>query len=98
MTEDSDERVARMASMKLGEGDVRGAVRALCSTAGLVHCSEASFSLLCDLHPHAPADRREAPHSAIAPLSPSSAGILAAVRSFPGGSAGGADGLRPQHL
>jgi hypothetical protein len=51
-----------------------------------------------DKHPPAPLDRRNLPVSTDPPLSITSKDVLKAVKSFTSGSAGGPDGLRPQHL
>jgi hypothetical protein len=54
--------------------------------------------MLIDKHPPAPLDRRTLPAPAVAPLSVRAAEVRQAIRSFAPGSAGGPDGLRPQHL
>ena len=50
------------------------------------------------LHPPVPLDRRSAPLPDSNPLQVSTSAIKKAIQSFPNGSAGGPDGLRPQHL
>ena len=50
------------------------------------------------LHPSAPLDRRAAPITSSAPLHATPQVVLEAITSFLHGSAGGPDGLRPQHL
>jgi hypothetical protein len=94
----SDETIARMASVKLENGDVKSAVRLLCSDDTLATKDGKTFIELCRLHPPAPADRRQAPSTIAPPLQVSSAAVRTAIQSFPNGSAAGPDGLRPQHL
>jgi len=91
--------IARRAAAKLDEGDVKGAVRSLCSSDTLQKPTLLSFQKIKDKHPPAPADRRpldkQLPGS---PLTVTSEAVLEAINSFPAGSSGGPDGLRPQHL
>ena len=94
----ADETTARMASVKLEDSDIKGAVRLLCSEDTLASENSETFNKLCSLHPAAPVDRRQAPSTTMQPLQVSSAAVRAAIQSFPNGSAAGPDGLRPQHL
>ena len=93
-----DETLAKMAAAKLEDGDVKGAVRLLCSDDMLAVPDDVTYDALCDLHPPAPADRRPAPSTDTPPLQVSPSVVRVAIRSFPSGSAAGPDGLRPQHL
>jgi len=93
-----DESIAAMASAKLEDGDVKGAVRVLCSYDRLTVPDNTSFAELCRLHPSVPADRRPAPSLDKPPLQVSTVAVKAAIQSFPNGSAGGPDSLRPQHI
>ena len=93
-----DEDAAKRASIKLDCGDIRGAVRCLCSDETMAEHGPATLQLLMDKHPPAPLDRRNSPVSTDPPLSITSKDVLKAVKSFTPGSAGGPDGLRPQHL
>ena len=95
---DTDESIARRASSKLGEGDVKGAVRILCSGSKVAACNATNLEALARLHPPSPTTRRPAPPNTTPPLMVDTETVLAAVRSFPSGTAGGPDGLRPQHL
>ena len=88
-------------SLKLEEGDFRGAIRLACSEDSIAPSTEETYSALVAIHP------QSHPHSSYPPapsvsdyLSISIApGLVAqAILSFPAGSAGGPDGLRPQHL
>ena len=91
--------VAAKISGKLEEGDFTGAVRLASSDDVLAPYDEATFAALQKRHPP--------PRFSSIPPSPCSETqsnavvgeeILRAVRSFPKASAGGPDGLRPQHL
>ncbi|KAJ8727191.1 hypothetical protein PYW08_015588 [Mythimna loreyi] len=88
---------------KLNDGDISGAARLLFSSDVVAPYSPDTISALESKHP-APADDltfpdppdRPIPDSQIFPiLAPQ---LLAAVSSFRSGSAGGLDGLTPQHL
>lgn len=94
----SDERRAARASEKMCEGDVKGAIRLLCSQESFLPSDASITAKLRSLHPPAPPDRRLPPVSAVAPLFVSPSAVLGAVMSFNGGSSSGPDGLRPQHL
>ena len=92
--------LAKRVSSKLEDGDFRGAVRIACSQDSLAPMSEETLSSLRAKHP------RQSDGSCLPPapqvdtlLMPLAEGeIMQAIRSFPCGSAGGPDGLRPQHL
>ena len=87
------------ASAKLQEGDIRGAVRCLCSDETLAPSTAATHQALLAKHPSRPADRRAPPSAAATPpMTVNAADVRLAIRSFTPGSAGGRDGLRPQHL
>lgn len=94
-----DAAAAKRAAAKLDEGDIKGAIRQLCSSDVVAEPSPATRQLLLPKHPPAPADRRApAPDDLTAPLLASVDQVRGAIKSFPSGSSGGPDGLRPQHL
>ena len=95
---DNDEEAAKRASAKLEEGDVRGAIRILASKDTVAPVNDVTVASLRVLHPSAPVDLRPAPASFVTPLQATVLDVRAAIMSFPNGSAGGPDGLRPQHL
>ena len=93
--------LASRVSSKLEEGDFKGAVKLACSEDTIADMSIATLSALQQKHPS------PHPDSCIPPLPQGSVAhtvsvsveeVAKAIRSFPNGSAGGPDGLRPQHL
>ena len=83
---------------QVSEGDVRWAIRVLCSNDGVAIPDHARLMELELLHPPALPNRWPTPVSSVAPLSTTPAAVYAAGMAFPSGSVGGPDGLRPQHL
>jgi hypothetical protein len=94
----SDSAIAKRAASKLEEGNVCGAIRALCSNETIATPDETTIQRLKHLHPIMPADRRHVTWTQCNPLQATCKNVTDAIRSFPSGSAGGPDGLRPQHL
>ena len=95
---DDETATAKRAASKLEEGDVRGAIRLLCSMDTIAAPNDESLDKLRHLHPATPSDRRKSPSTTVPPLTVSEGVVKASIMSFPCGSAGGPDGLRPQHL
>ena len=95
-----EEAIAKRAAAKLDEGDVRGAIRQLCSSDTFAEPSKETWQSLLAKHPPALAQRPTLPFPVdnLEPLTVSPDQVLRAIRSFPPGSSGGVDGLRPQHL
>ena len=87
-------------SEKLEEGDFKGSVRIACSEDSMADRSDATFAALKEKHPslHLNSSIPPAPDVSVPLLSVSAEDIAQAIRSFPNGTAGGPDGLRPQHL
>ena len=81
------------------EGDFRGAVRIACSDDIIADMSDTTLAALKQKHP-APHPDSDIPSllEAHSHLTVSEEEVALAIRSFPNGSAGGPDGLRPQHL
>ena len=67
-TKSRDQIAAVLAAAKLEDGDIKGAVRLLCSDDSLVVPDGATFAELIRLHPTAPVDRHPAPSSVTLPL------------------------------
>lgn len=104
-----DSNLAARVSAKIEEGDVRGAVRLAVSDDILAPCTNAAADALRLLHPRRAAPVTGSPSppepnvinvndSMRSVLTLSVEDIAEAIKSFPAGSAGGLDGLRPQHL
>ena len=90
-------------STKLEESDFKGAVRLASSDVKLAPMNMATFEALKEKHPPLHPDSAFPPlpedlQSESDSVSVTDECIIKATRSFPNGSAGGPDGLRPQHL
>ena len=96
---DADSARAAAISTKLEEGNITAAVRILCSDDSPADFSSSNLDRLRGKHPSEHAVARHSANPAEKPaLQVSEIVVLKAVRSFPAGSAGGPDGIRPQHL
>jgi hypothetical protein len=94
-----DELLAAAVTAKVEDGNIKAAIRLLCSEEKPAVDTAATFLKLLERHP-APSVGRcpaEDPLSTSA-LQVSEAMVLQAIRSFPAGSSGGPDGIRPQHI
>ena len=91
--------LAKRVSSKLEEGDYRGAVCTACSEDSVAVVTEEVISELKRKHPPSHTDSHIIlpPDQSISSITVSEE-ICQAIRSFPNGSSGGPDGLRPQHL
>ena len=98
-TDDLDTQLTTRMSAKLEEGDLKGAVRLASSEDTLAPMNEAPLEALEGKHPapHSdstiPSAKDTSQHFPI-----SKEEVAQAICSFPKNSAGGPDGLRPQHL
>ena len=91
--------LSRAVTAKIEDGNIKAAIRLLCSEDKPADCSEAVVAALRSTHPAAPSSRTAVPDPAtINSLQVTEADVLRAVKAFPAGSSGGPDGLRPQHL
>src|SRR6218665_1655684 len=86
--------IARAVSSKLEEGNIRAAVRILCSNESLVQADSESLKELLKMHPP-PMDMSELPPSNSLAFQTTEGDVMRMVRSFPTGSAGGAAGKTP---
>ena len=81
------------------ERDFKGAVRLACSEDTFAERSDVTYTVLREKHPAPPLDSSIPPPPTQARgLHISEPEIVKAILSFPCGSAGGSNGLRPQHL
>ena len=86
---------------KMEDGNVSAAVRILCSEESLAESNLDTLNKLKEKHPAANSNGSSAPLPSSVntqALQVTENEVLKAVRSFPSGSAGGPDGIRPQHL
>jgi len=101
-SEEAEQYLAKAVSSKLEEGNIKAAIRLACSEDKPAPNTAETLSALKKKHPPAATDRRPAcsPDSArFDPLQMFDAEIISRmIRSFPVGSAGGPDGITPQHL
>ena len=92
--------LAKRVSAKLEEGDYRGAVRIACSEDAIEDITDKTISSLREKHPgphpesHIPSPPQ--PEEFVPLPAITEEEIASAIRSFPRGSAGGPDGIRPQ--
>ena len=92
--------LATRVSAKLEEGDFRGAVRVASSEDRRADMSESALTALQGKHPTPHPNTSIPPFPGLPPLLSvvSLEEVSRAIMSFPNGSAGSPDGLRPQHL
>ena len=94
--------LASRVSTKLEEGDFKGAVRLACSEDSIAEEDESTIAALKSKHPSPHPDTSIPPHPQDAELEAAlkvcEGDVSHAIQTFPKGSAGGPDGLRPQHL
>jgi hypothetical protein len=84
---------------KVEDGNIKAAIRMLCSDEKPATDVKASYEKLLERHPDPPLDRgpTQSPDD-IPAIQVSEAEVMSAIRSFPAGSSGGPDGVRPQHI
>ena len=92
---DPDASLAAAVTSKMEEGNMRAAVRLLCSDERPAEFSDASLRALQAKHPLQATDRREFPPLESHSLSVDKSNVIEAIRSFPNGSGGGPDGFKP---
>lgn len=95
----SDQLLASAVTAKIEDGNIKAAIRIV--TSGEQPASDDAHTLhaLHERHPCAASDRQpfQAPSELLA-ANFIDEDIIAAIHSFPAGSSGGPDGIRPQHL
>ncbi len=84
---------------KVEDGNIKAAIRILSSEERPADDSDVTYSKLLERHPAAPANRclPPDPHNVTA-IQMSESEVQKIIRSFPAGSSGGPDGIRPQHI
>ena len=96
---DDNSVLATAVRSKLEDGNIRAAVRIICSDEKPAVNSDATLKALHSHHPPAAVDRAAMPDPATYnAVRVTKLDVCAAIRSFPAGSAAGPNGIRPQHL
>ena len=94
-----DHLLAQAVTTKLEDGNLRAAIRLMCSDDTPAALSMENLKRLQEKHPQAQPIGGPSPDPAqFTPLSVEEAEVRRAILSFPAGSSGGPDGMRPQHL
>ena len=99
-----EDSLAARVSVKLEEGDFKGAVRLACSDDTLAPMNEATYEALLERHPPLhpdsiiPTVEEASQDHSYTPIRVTEEEIVQAILSFPKDSASGPDGFRPQHL
>lgn len=85
---------------KVSDGDIKGAARLLFSDDAVAPANSETLTALLAKHPPSDVNLRlpDPPQPDDPTLTTTTEAIFAAIMSFPNGSAGGLDGLAPQHL
>ena len=94
-----DQSIATAVMSKIEDGNIKAAIRIITSGDCPATDNAQTFQSLCDRHPPAAADRIPSPDPCnFVAAQFTEKNVADAIRSFPAGSAGGPDGVRPQHL
>jgi len=84
---------------KVEDGNIKAAIRILMSEERPAADNDATFAKLQERHPAAPANRSPPPDpNNMTAIQMTEAEVQKVIRSFPAGSSGGPDGIRPQHV
>ena len=99
-SDDPMDVLASRVADKLGEGDYKGAVHLACGSDSVAEHSPETLVMLKQKHPdsHPDCSIIPAPDAELCSIAIKEEDVRRAIVSFPNGSAGGPDGLRPQHL
>jgi len=91
--------LANAVSAKIEDGNIRAAIRIVCSEDKPALNTDSVYAQLVDKHPAPLSDRGSIPDpQPTVAVEMTEEEVIRAVRSFPTGSAGGPDGIRPQHI
>ena len=98
-TKDESASLAAAVSAKIEDGNVKAAIRLICSEDKPAADTDVTYAKLLEKHPAAFISSIQLPDpGTTASLQVSEEEVLKAIRSFPAGSSGGPDGIRPQHI
>ena len=96
---DKDHCLASAVMAKIEDGNIKAAIRIITSDDQPAEDNIQTLHGLQERHPCAVLNRQPLPDpTKFSPANFTDEDIIAAVRSFPAGSAGGPDGIRPQHF
>ena len=96
---DLEELLAAAVAAKIEDGNIKAAIRMLSFDEKPATDVDATYTKLQERHPTQSPDRLPVPDPRdVVAIHVSEEDVLSAVRTFPPGSSGGPDGLRPQHL
>jgi len=91
--------LANAVSAKIEDGNIRGAIRIMCSEDTPARNTDSVHAQLVDKHPAPPLDRGSVPDpQPTVAVEMTEEEVIHTVCSFPPGSEGGPDGVRPQHI
>ena len=95
----ADDLLAAAVTAKVEDGNLKAAIKILCSDEKPATDTDATYAKLQERHPEPPSDRGPAPdHTNVTAIQVTEREVMMAIRTFPAGSAGGPDGIRPQHV
>ena len=96
---DDNQNLASIVTSKIEDGNIKAAIRIMLSDDRPAENNAETLQLLTERHPPAAPNRRQIPDPEHFPVAQfTEEDICTAIRTFPAGSSGGPDGLRPQHL
>jgi hypothetical protein len=95
----ADDLLTAAVTAKVEDGNLKAAIRILCSDEKPATDTDATYAKLQERHPKPPSDRGPAPDPTnVTAFQVTEREVMMAIRTFPAGSAGGPDGIRPQHV
>src|SRR5208282_3222187 len=96
---DASSLLAAAVTAKIEDGNIKAAIRILSSEEKPAVDEEATYKKLTERHPAPPVDRDLAPDPRhVKAIQVEEEDVMKAIRTFPAGSSGGPDGIRPQHI
>ena len=94
-----DNLLAAAVTSKIEDGNLRAAIRLICSEDAVAPYDDDTLHALRSKHPGSPPDRDHIdPPVGVQCLQITAEDVREAIRSFPAGSSGGPDGFTPRHL
>ena len=91
--------LANLVANKMEDGDTTASIRLICSEEKPMYDSEVVYVKLTERHPAPNKDRQQFNYANLtAAIQLSEKEVFKAIRSFPAGSSGVSDGVRPKHI